>query len=117
MNPDISPDFFILPDNPVLFFNSQKRSAAQVDMVVGVDSAACWNIAPGAELNRTGAVQQGKTADQDIGFPIRVSKHCRMQDKFSFMHMPVRMPYCLVKGIIDLGSCEGGWRQGIRFKV
>jgi len=105
---------FILPDNSVLFFNSQKRSAAQVDMVVGVNSAACRNITPGAEFNGTGAVQQGKTADQDIGFPIRVGKHFRMQDQFSFMHMPVRMPYCLVKGKIELGFCESGWDQGIK---
>ncbi len=117
MNPDISPDFFILPDNSVLFFNSQKWSAAQVNMVVGVDPAACRNIAPGTEFNGTGAVQQGKTANQDIGFPIRVGKHSRMQDQFSFMHMSVRMPNCLVKGKIELGFCEGGWGQGIRYKV
>ncbi len=73
-----------------------------MNMVMGIYPAAGGNIAPGAEFNGAGTVQQGKAADQDIGFPFRVGKDIGMENTPTLMNMAVRVAHRLIQDVIEL---------------
>jgi hypothetical protein len=109
MNPDISADEFVLPHYSVAFLLVKQGMQTVMDVVVGINSAAGADHAPGAKMNIPCAVENGKPADAEIGFLPRSGKGIGRDEEFAVMNVAVRSPQAFLQGVTKfipgLGGC------------
>ncbi len=89
MNPDVTANIFVLKEDTIFFLHGKKWLMSLVAVVVGVDSCPGTNHAPWADMNGTGIVEDGKFADNNIGFTPHCVKNSRGKYEFSFVNIRV----------------------------
>lgn len=88
MDPDITANVFVLPDYPVFFLKDKERRPALVAVIMCVNATASPKITPGADVDGTRTVENGKRTDDDVGFASAVVNTSGERISFPLLTFP-----------------------------
>lgn len=80
MNPHITADILVLEEDAMLLLDSEKWFLSLVTMVVGVYSCTGTDHTPWADMDGACVVEDGKAADNHIGFTANGVENCWGED-------------------------------------